>query len=180
MLRTYPTAFCRLGSQLSMIKGFQHNITMDNDTPIYKLPYRKSSSELALIKEELHRMLKLHIIQPSTSEWASPCILVRKPPIKGVPQSPRFVVDYQNLNSVTPGDGYSIPSVDDILDAICIGKYFGKLDLASGYWQLLLNPRDRTETAFSIHLGLYEFLRAYTEACRGIWHTVYANKMLFL
>ena len=59
-------------------------------------------------------MLKLRIIQPSTSEWASPCILVRKPPIKGVPQTPRFVVDYRNLNSVTVGDGYPIPSVDNI------------------------------------------------------------------
>ena len=134
LLRRYPTAFYLPGSQLSMIKGFQHNITTNNDTPIYKLPYRKSPSELAAVKEELHRMLKLHIIQPSTSEWASPCILVRKPPIKGVSQTPRFVVDYRNLNSATVGDGYPIPSVDNILDAICNGKYFGKLDLASGYW----------------------------------------------
>ena len=52
-----------------MIKGFQHNITTNNDTPIYKLPYHKSPSELSAIKEELHCMLKLHIIEPSTSEW---------------------------------------------------------------------------------------------------------------
>ena len=159
LLRRYPTAFYLPGSQLSMIKEFQHNITTNNDTPIYKLPYRKSHSELAAIKEELHRMLKLHIIQPSTSEWASSCILVRKPPIKGVLQTPRFVVDYRNLNSVTVGDGYPIPSVDNILDVICNGKYYGKWDLASGYWQVSLNPHDRAKTAFSTHLGLYEFLR---------------------
>ena len=104
-------------------------------------------------------MLKLHIIQPSTIEWASPCILVREQPIKRVPQSPCFVVDYRNLNSVTVGDRYPIPLVDIILDAICNGKYFGRLDLASGYWQVLLSPRDRAKTAFSTHLGLYEFLR---------------------
>ena len=82
-----------------------------------------------------------------------------KPPVKGVPQAPGFVVDYRNLNSVTVGDGYPISTVDNILDAICNSKYFGKLDLASGYWQVLLNPRDRAKTAFSAHLGLYEFLR---------------------
>ena len=64
-------------------------------------------------------MLKLHIIQPSTSKWASLCILVRKPPIKGVPQTPRFVVDYWNLKSVTVGARYPIPSVDNIFDEIC-------------------------------------------------------------
>ena len=85
LFRTYPTAFYLPGSQLSMIKGFQHNITTGIDTPIYSLPYCKSPSELAAIKKELHRMLKLRIVQPSTSEWASPCILVRKLPIKGVP-----------------------------------------------------------------------------------------------
>ena len=86
-------------------------------------------------------------------------VLVRKPLIRGVTQTPRFVVDYQKLNSVTVGDGYPIPSVDNILDAICNGKHFGKLDLASGYWQVLLNPRDTAITAFSMHLGLYEFFR---------------------
>ena len=75
------------GSQLIIIKGFQHNITTDNDSPIYKLPYYKSPSECAAIREKFHRMLKLHIIQPSTSQWASPSILVFKPPIKGFLQA---------------------------------------------------------------------------------------------
>ena len=57
------------------------------------------------------------------------------------------------------GDGYPILSVDNTLDVISNGKYFGKLELAGGYWQVLLNPRDRAKTAFSTHLGLYEFLR---------------------
>ena len=46
------------------------------------------------------------------------------------------------------GDGYPIPSVDNIFNVICNGKYFGKLDLDSRYRQMLLNPRDRAKTAF--------------------------------
>ena len=38
-------------------------------------------------------------------------------------------------------------------------NFFGKLDLASDYWQVLVNPRHVHKTAFSTHLGLYEFLR---------------------
>ena len=70
-------------------------------------------------------MLSHEIIKPSHSPWGAPCILVCKPPEKGIPQPPRFVVDYR-------GDGYPIPSVPNILDALSAGKVLGKLDLASG------------------------------------------------
>ena len=104
-------------------------------------------------------MVKLKIIQPSHSPWGAPCILVRKPLEKGKPQPPRFVVDYRALNAVTMGDGYPIPNVSNILDAISGGKIFGKLDLASGYWQVPVNPKHREKTAFCTHLGLWENLR---------------------
>ena len=101
----------------------------------------------------------MKIIQPSHSPYGSPCILVRKPLEKGKPQPPRFVVDYRYLNSITQGDGYPIPSVSNILDALSGGKLFAKLDLASGYWQVPVNCKHLHKTAFATHLGLYEFLR---------------------
>ena len=159
LLKQYPNAFYLPNSPLSTIKGFYHNIQTGDSPPVYKLPYRKSPAELAAIKEELERMVKLQIVQPSHSPWGAPCILVRKPLEKGKPQPPRFVVDYRGLNAVTQGDGYPIPNVSNILDAISGGKLFAKLDLASGYWQVPMNPRDREKTAFATHLGLWEFLR---------------------
>ena len=104
-------------------------------------------------------MLALGIIQPSHSPWGAPRIQVRKPLEKGIPQPPRFVVDYRGLNAITSGDGYPIPSVSNILDALSGGKLFAKLDLASGYWQVPVNPAHVHKTAFATHLGLYEFLR---------------------
>ena len=159
LLSKYPHIFHLPNSPLSTIKGFYHNIDTGQAPPVYRLPYRKSPAELAAIKEELERMVKLKIIQPSHSPWGSPCILVRKPPEKGKPQPPRFVVDYRALNAITLGDGYPIPNVSNILDAISGGKIFGKLDLASGYWQVPVNPKHREKTAFCTHLGLWENLR---------------------
>ena len=141
------------------MKGFYHNIDTGQSTPVYRLPYRKSPAELCAIKNELKKMLLQGIIKPSHSAWGAPCILVHKPSEKGIPQPPWFVVDYRGLNAVTSGDGYPIPSVSNILDALSGGKLFAKLDLASGYWQVLLNPEHTQKTAFSTHLGLYEFLR---------------------
>ena len=159
LIRKYSHAFYLPGSELTPITGFHHNIDTGDSPPVYRLPYRKSPSELAAIKDELQKMLKLHIIRPSFSSWGAPCILVRKPLEKGLPQPPRFVVDYRGLNTVTAGDGYPIPSVSNVLDALSGGKKFAKLDLASGYWQVLVNPAHMHKTAFATHLGLYEFLR---------------------
>ena len=49
---------------------------------------------------------------------------------------------------MTVGDGYPIPSVSNTLDA-----------RSGSYWQVLVNPQHVHKTAFSTHLGLYEFLR---------------------
>ena len=159
ILRKYPTAFHLPGTPLRTIKGFSHNIDTGDSPPVYQLPYKKSPVELFAIKNELQRMLSMKIIQPSHSPYGSPCILVRKPLDKGKPQPPRFVVDYRRLNSITQGDGYPIPSVSNILDALSGGKLFAKRDLASGYWQVPVNPKHVHKTAFATHLGLYEFLR---------------------
>ena len=159
LIRKFSHAFHLPGSPLGTIKAYYHHIGTGDSPPVYCLPYRKSPSELAAIKDELHKMSKLHIIRPSFSCWGAPCILVRKPLEKGLPQPPWFVVDYRGLNIVTAGDSYPIPSVSSVLDALSGGKKFAKLDLASGYWQVLVNPTHVHKTAFATHLGLYEFLR---------------------
>ena len=79
LLHQYSHAFYLPGSQLGTIKGFHHNIDTGDSPPVYCLPYRKSPTELAAIKAELQKMLKLHIIKPSFSTWGAPCILVHKP-----------------------------------------------------------------------------------------------------
>ena len=44
------------------------------------------------------------------------------------------------------------------LDQLSEAKWFNTLDLASGYWQVTMNPDSRVKTAFCTHLGLYEWL----------------------
>ena len=177
----YPTAFLLPGSPLRAVKRFEHRIDTADAPPIYSHPYKKSQEELRAIKTEIKRMLKLKIIQPSQSEWCSPCILVRTPPEKGKLQPPRFVVDYCRLNSVTQGDGYPLPSISSVLDAVSQGRVFAKCDLVGGYWQISIRQSDRHKTAFCTHLGLYEFLRlpfglkTTPNTFQRIWNTVFAD-----
>lgn len=92
-------------------------------------------------------------VQPSDSPWASSIVLVRKK--NG---THRFCMDYQGLNSVTKKDNFPFPRIDDLLNQIGESRYFSTLDLASGYWQIAMDPNSREKAAFITHSGLYKFL----------------------
>ena len=115
-------------------------------------PYRLSPAQKAIVKDEIDKMLKLGIIRKSSSEYASPVVLVPKPD-----GSWRFCVDYRKLNNHTKGDKYPLPNISECLSRMKGAKYFAKLDLSSGYWQIPMHPNDIDKTAFVTHYGLYEF-----------------------
>ena len=105
------------------------------------------------VAKQLRDMQQNGVIQPSSSPWSSPVVMVRKKD-----GSHRFCVDYRQLNAVTKTDAFPLPRIDDLLDQLGGAKHFSTLDLASGFWQILMEPESREKTAFTTPHGLYEFL----------------------
>src|SRR5271168_637745 len=98
-------------------------------------------------------MLEKGFIRPGTSPCGSPIVLVRKK--DGLW---RMCIDYQALNKITIRNCYPLPRIDDLLDQLKEVVYFSKLDLHSGYYQVIFSEQDAWKTAFKTKQGLYEWL----------------------
>ena len=104
------------------------------------------------VSQRNNYMLKHDIIEPSSSSWSSPCILVAKPD-----GSNRFVTDFRRVNSVTKPDSFPIPRLLDCIDKIGNAKYISVFDCLKGYWQLPLTGRTREVAAFCTPRGLWQY-----------------------
>ena len=131
----------------------QHRIHTGNALPIAQKPYRMNPENTAFIKEELKLMEANEIIRPSTSPWASLVVVVGK---KG--REKHLCINFRKLNKVTKIDAYPLLRIDDLLDQLGGATWFSTLDLASGFWQISMHPKDVEKTAFITANGLYKFL----------------------
>ena len=132
----------------------------DNHKPVRDGCYRLGPKQKQVLEHMIGDMQDQGIIEPSTSPWAAPCLLVAKKNNKGY----RFVVDYRRINKLIEIDAHPLPTTEEALDSTCIGTvnptYFSAaLDLQSGFYQIALHPDSKQYTAFRCHLGLFQFRR---------------------
>ena len=131
----------------------EHKIVLKENIPPIKqaprsIPFHKQGKVQTMIDE----MLDNKIIENSNSPWASPVVLAPKPD-----GTIRFCIDYRRLNSETKIDVYPLPKIEDLLNQLDGAKYFAKLDLAAGYWQVRMQDEDKEKTAFCVPNGLYQW-----------------------
>ncbi|CAG2254128.1 Retrovirus-related Pol polyprotein from transposon 17.6,Retrovirus-related Pol polyprotein from transposon 297 [Mytilus edulis] len=157
LLESYSNVFVN-GGKLGNCDILQHEISMPCDQkPIRQRPYKIGNKQKQILENMIEDMLKQDIIEPSTSPWAAPCLLVAK---KNNSEY-RFVVDYRKINSITEQDAHPLLTTDDALESLGATQpsYFSCLDLRSGFYQTQISPKSRPYTAWRCHLGLFQFKR---------------------
>ena len=125
----------------------QHHIHTGEAAPIRQQPRRLPLCKREEAERAIKEMKELDVIEPSTSSWSSPIVLVSKKD-----RSTRFCVDYRKLN-ITHKDSYPLPHIHDMIPLT------SRVDIGKCPWMMLLKKRlpSRLEADYgsskSCHLG---------------------------
>jgi len=104
----------------------EHLITLTTEEPIHSRPYLLPHSMQKEVEKELDDMLKLGIIEPSTSSYSSPIVVVHIPD-----GSNRVCVDFRKLNKVTVFDPEPMPQPEQVFAKLENDQYFCTFDFYS-------------------------------------------------
>ena len=140
---------------LGEITATEHRIRLAPGTkPIRQAPYRQGHRGRDVQAGEIAKMLEAGVIEPATSEWASPVVLVPKKD-----GSLRFCINYRRLNAKTVADAYPLPRMDDCLDSLGDAGVFSTFDCNSGYCQIPVASENQDKTTFITHMGTFRHVR---------------------
>ena len=67
----------------------------------------------------------------------------------------RICVDYRDLNAASPKDDFPLPHIDVLVDQAAMHAVYSFMDGYSGYNQILMDPEDKSKTAFTTPWGTF-------------------------
>ena len=149
LVEQYPDVLTSLPGRTDIIR---HNIKLLTTEPVrskgYPIPYKTRE----VMETEVQEMLELGVTEPSVSPYSSPVVLVPKKD-----GSVRFCIDFRKLNKVTDFDAEPMPNMEEVINRLSGHKYFTKIDLSKGYWQVELTEESKPLTTFETPRGLFQF-----------------------
>ncbi|KAI0510524.1 hypothetical protein KFK09_011128 [Dendrobium nobile] len=106
------------------------------------------------IEQEVDKLLKARFIREvHYPSWLANVVMVRK-----TNGTWRMCVDYTDLNKACPKDSFSLPRIDQLVDATSGHQMLSFMDAYSGYNQIQMDPADEEATSFQMDKGLYCYL----------------------
>lgn len=154
----YSDIFYLPGDKLTTTNIYEHSISLKpNTTSVFTKPYRLPHAQKGEIKQQIDNMLNEGIIEPCSSEWSSPILLVPKKTDGTSKKKWRLVIDYRKLNNVIQDDKFPLPNITEVLDSLSGSIYFSHLDMYQSYYNISLEQHSRKYTAFCS--GQYQMTR---------------------
>ncbi|XP_042145272.1 uncharacterized protein LOC120848911 [Ixodes scapularis] len=141
---------------LGLLKNYSHKVKVRHTVPPVQSKLRRLPMTLRdRVSEEIFKLEREGVIERvEASEWVSPIVVVRKPD-----GNIRMCVDLRAPNQAVVIDSFPLPCINELLNSLRGAAIFSKLDLASAYHQVRLDPVSRDLTSFITHEGLFRFKR---------------------
>jgi len=153
LLDEFDDVFAPLSSTPAKLPPF--DFVLSGEDKIKSSPPRRFSPRVAAeVEEEIASLIEQGVVEESSSHVAAGVVTIRKPD-----GSVRMCVDYRMLNSCTKPLQFPLPNSRDVLAKMAGKRYFARLDLAKGFYQVPLRPEDRKWTSFVTPSGQYQFTR---------------------
>ncbi|GJU85307.1 reverse transcriptase domain-containing protein [Tanacetum coccineum] len=173
--------------KLSDIRGIDpefcsHKILLEDDyEPSVQHQRRVNPKIHDVIKKEVEKLLDAGLIYPiSDSPWVSPvhCVpkkggmtVVKNEENELVPTRLvtgwRVCIDYRKLNEATCKDHFPLPFMDQMLERLAGNEFYCFLDGFSGYFQILIDPKDQEKTTFTCPYGTFTYRRMPYGLCNA-------------
>ncbi|XP_055717354.1 uncharacterized protein LOC129810649 [Salvelinus fontinalis] len=162
LIARYECIFSRNKLDCGKATGYVHRVRL-SDTKPFRLPYRRlSPNHYDKLRQALDEMEEREVIRKSSSEYASPLVLVWKKS-----GDLRLCTDFRWLNARTVKDAHPLPHQADALAALGGNAFFSTMDLTSGYYNVEVHEDDKKFTAFTSPFGLYEYNRLPQGLCNS-------------
>lgn len=146
-------AFAKSDEDMGRTSAMKHQIKLVDDAPV-SYPYRRIPPALLQeVKDHINDLAKKGFIEPSTSSYAAPIVVVRKKGTGAI----RLCCDYRGLNAKTLKDAHPLPRIEESIDMLSGSKWFCSLDLRSAYNQVPMAEEDKYKTAFATPFGLMQW-----------------------
>ncbi|GFX93694.1 retrovirus-related Pol polyprotein from transposon 17.6 [Trichonephila clavipes] len=127
-------------------------IILKDEEPVCQPPRRLAFTERQEVNKQIEEWLNEGIIRPSSAEYASPIVMVKKKD-----GSSRMCIDYRKLNQKLVKDKFPLPIIEDVLDTLQEAKVYSTLDLRNGFFHVDVDEDCRKYTSFIVPDGQFEF-----------------------
>ncbi|GFW40241.1 retrovirus-related Pol polyprotein from transposon opus [Trichonephila clavipes] len=127
-------------------------IILKVEEPVCQHPRPLAFAERQEVNKQIEECLNEGIIRPSSSEYASPIVMVKKKD-----GSSRMCIDYRKLNQKLVKDKFPLPIIEDVLDTLQEAKVYSTLDLRNGFFHVDVDEDCRKYTSFIVPDGQFEF-----------------------
>lgn len=155
LLSKYKDIFASDVKDLGCCDTITHKIRLTDDIPVRQKPFRVPHHLQPEMKRQIDQLLEAGVIEPSTTPYAAPVLLVKKQD-----GSYRLVSDLRKLNEKTLPDNFPLPNMNEMLDMLGGANYFSTLDLTSGFYQMKLDEEDIHKTGIVVqNMGSFHYLR---------------------